>query len=85
MSHLTPTDVRSISQLCDAAILFLEFTGNREPAIRLLLEGIRFFLPTLAAGLEIVDLGSCSEQYYREGLLTFDEYSKIQKVLAPSK
>lgn len=85
MSHLTATDVKNISQLCDAAIMFLEFTGNREPAIRLLLEGIRFFLPTIAAGMELVDLGSCTERYYKDGLLSFDEYSKIQKVLAPSK
>ncbi len=85
MSHLTANDIRSIGQIIDAAIMFLNMTGQREPALMLVLEGIRFFLPTIAGLVEISDLENCSKRYYEEGKLTLVEYQKIQQLLPPSR
>lgn len=85
MSHLTAQDIRNLSQVIDAAIAFLEFTGQREPALLLLLQGLKFFLPSAASLLEISDLGTCSQRYYEEGKLTLDEYQKIKRLLPAAK
>ena len=85
MSHLTAQDIRNMGQVIDAAISFLEYTGQRDPALMLLLQGIRFFLPSMAGLIEISDLSECSKRYYEEGKLTQIEYQKIQQLLPPAK
>lgn len=85
MSHLTPRDIRNMGQLIDAALAFMQFTGNRDQALMMVLQGTKALLPFLASLVEVQDLQECSKRYYEEGLLTREEYGKIQHLLTGSE
>lgn len=84
MSHLTAQDLRSMSQLLDAAIAFLQFTGQRDPALLLLLQGIRFFFPHMGI-IEVRDLDVCTKECFDRGEITAGEYKRVQRLLAPAR
>jgi hypothetical protein len=84
MSHLTAQDLRSMAQLIDACIAFLQFTGQRDPALIMLLQGIRFFFPYLV-NIEVTDLDQCTKQCFDRGEITPAEYKRVQYLLAPRR
>lgn len=81
MSHLTARDIRQIGTLIDAALAFMQFTGNRDQALQMLLQGTKALLPFLASLVEVEDIAECSRRYHDEGLISREEYGKIRAIL----
>lgn len=84
MSHLTAQDLRSMSQLLDACLAFLQFTGQRDPALIMLIQGMRFFFPYLVS-IQVTDLDQCAKQCFDRGEITTSEYKRVQLLLTSSR
>lgn len=80
MSHLTAQDLRSMSQLIDACLAFLQFTGQRDPALVMLIQGMRFFFPYLV-NIHVTEIDQCAKECFDRGEITPVEYQKVQHLL----